>query len=257
MSKVRLGASALVATMIAGPALAAPPPPPPDGLWFGAGQGGLLVSSGNSQVSSLNAKLDLARTDGPWKNSLYFGGLYGKNSGIVSGERIEGRYELDHKVTDRLFWFVGLNAVRDIFSGFAYQATASGGLGYKFIEDADTKLSGTLGVGYQRLETQQLIKDPSGAVVQRINGSGQSSAVGTAGLNLEQKLTASSKLTDKLLVTSGSLNTSAANDLAVTVSMSDVLALSLGYGIRYNTTPAPGVKKLDQVTTFNVVYSIK
>ena len=48
MSTARLGASALVATMIAVPALAAPPPPPPDGAWFGAGQGGLLFTSGNT-----------------------------------------------------------------------------------------------------------------------------------------------------------------------------------------------------------------
>jgi len=257
MSTARLGASALVATMIAVPALAAPPPPPPDGAWFGAGQGGLLFSSGNTKATAFNAKLDLARIDGPWKNLLDFGGLYAKNNGIVSSERIDGRYELDHKVTDRLFWFAGLDAVRDIFSGFAYQATLAGGLGYKFIDEADTKLSGTLGAGYQRLETQQLIRDASGAVVQRIDGSARGSAVGTAGLSLEQKLTTSTKLTDKLFVTSGSLNTSVTNDLAVAVSMSDALALSLGYGIRYNTTPAPGVKKLDQLTTINVVYSIK
>jgi putative salt-induced outer membrane protein len=232
-------------------------PPPPDGAWTGKGQGGLLISSGNTSATSLNAKLDLAETQGPWKNSLFLGGLYGKSSGITNGERIEGHYQLDHKISDRMYWFGALGAVKDQFSGFNYQATLSSGVGYKIIDSDDTKLSGILGLGYQRLQTQQLIKDASGAVVGRINGKAQGSLVGTAGLDFAHKLSASTSVTDRLLVTSGSLDTAVANDLAFQVSMSDVLALSLGYGLRYNTAPAAGVKKLDQVTTVNVVYNIK
>ena len=48
-----------------------------------------------------------------------------------------------------------------------------------------------------------------------------------------------------------------ANDLALQVSMSDALALSVGYGIRYNTDPPAGAKKSDQLTTLNLVYNIK
>jgi putative salt-induced outer membrane protein len=231
--------------------------PPPQGTWIGAGQGGLLLSSGNTSATSLNAKLDLARVDGPWKNVLFFGGLYGKSNGIVSGERIEARYRLDHSIDAHAFWFAGIDGVKDLFSGFAYQATASAGAGYKFIDSDATKLSGTLGLGYQRLEPQELVKDASGAVVQRINGAAQGNIVGTAGVDYAHTLTASTKLTDKLFVTSGSADTAATNDLAIAVSMSDRLALSLGYGVRYNTKPAAGVKKLDQVTTVNVVYNIK
>jgi putative salt-induced outer membrane protein len=241
---------------VTAPAFAAPPPPA-DGVWTGQGQGGLLISSGNTAATSLNAKLDLAATNGPWKNSVFVGGLYGKSNGITSAERIEARYQLDRKISDRLFWFGKVDGVRDLFSGFNYQATVSGGLGYKFIDTANTQLAGLLGLGYQRLQTQALVKDATGAVVQRINGAAEGNLVGTAGLNFEQKLSTSTKLIDKLLVTSGSLNTGVANDLGIQVSMTEVLALNVGYGIRYNTDPAPGVKKLDQVTTLNVVYTIK
>lgn len=247
---------ALAATLLALPAVA-DSPPPPDGVWLGAGQGGLLISSGNTASTSFNAKLDLARSNGPWKNILFFGGLYGKSNGITSGERMEGRYQLNRMINERMFWFGSLSAVRDLFSGFAYQATASAGLGDKFIDNADTKFSGTLGVGYQRLETQQLIKDASGAVVQRINGGSQGGVVATGSLSYEHKLTASTKLSDKLFVTVGSADSTATNDVALAVSINDRLALSVGYGVRYNTKPAAGVKKLDQVETVNVVYMIK
>jgi putative salt-induced outer membrane protein len=252
-----IGAAMALAASVPGRADSDAPPPPPDGAWTGKGQAGLLISSGNVSASSLNAKLDLAETSGPWKNNLLFGGFYGKSNGITNGERIEGRYELDRTISGGLFWFGSLDAVKDEFSGFDYQATLASGVGYKFIDSADTQLSGIIGPGYQRLRTQQLIKDASGAVVQRVNGSAQGDLVAMAGLNFEHKLSAATKVTDKLLITSGSLNTAVANDLALQVNMSEVLALSLGYGIRYNTTPAAGVKRLDQLTTVNLVYSIK
>jgi putative salt-induced outer membrane protein len=231
--------------------------PPPEGVWLGTGQGGLLLSSGNTSSTSLNAKLDLARVDGPWKNVVFVGGLYGKNNGIMSGERIEARYHVDHALSGHSFWFAGVDGVRDLFSGFAYQATVAGGAGYKFIDNDSTKLAGTLGAGYQRLEPQALVKDASGAVVQRINGNAQGNVVATAGIDYAHTLTVSTRLTDKLFVTSGSADTAATNDVAVAVSISNRLALSVGYGVRYNTKPAAGVKKLDQVTTVNVVYNIR
>ena len=36
--------------------------------WTGQGEGGLLLSRGNSDSTSINAKADVARVDGPWKN---------------------------------------------------------------------------------------------------------------------------------------------------------------------------------------------
>ena len=39
--------------------------------------------------------------------------------------------------------------------------------------------------------------------------------------------------------------------------MNEVLALSAGYGIHHNTKPAAGTKKLDQLTTLNLVYNFK
>jgi putative salt-induced outer membrane protein len=225
--------------------------------WVGKGEGGLLLSRGNAEATSLNAKLDVAREDGPWKNIVFLGGLYGKNATHATAQRMEGRYELDHKINDRLYGFLGARAERDLFSGFDYQATLSAGLGYKFIDTDTTKLSGTLGVGYRRLRPELLIKDGAGAVIDRLKLAATGNAVGTAGLNFEHKLTASTKVTDKLLIESGSTNTSVANDLGLQVSMSERLALSVGYGVRFNSDPSAGTKRTDQVTTVNIVYAIK
>jgi len=248
--------SLLCLIMAASPAYA-DSTPPVEHTWLGASQGGLLLASGNTSSTSLNAKLDLSRLDGLWTNTVFFGGLYGKTNGILNGERIEGRYQLNHTINTKTFWFTSVDAVRDQFSGFAYQATVAGGAGRHLIDNDKTDLSVTVGVGYQRLTPEQLVKDSTGAVIQRITETATGNIVGTFGLKYDRVLTASTKLGNKLFVTSGSADTAVTNDLALTVSMNARLALSAGYGVRYNTAPASGVKKLDLLTSINVVYKIQ
>ena len=272
----RLGAGIVLGTLLGAAGVRAdvptPPTPPPipvatptplttstppvEGRWTGSGQGGLVLASGNTQSSSLNGQLNLARIDGAWTNAVYLGGLYTKNAGVLSGERVELRYELDRKISARSFWFGQFDGSRDLFSGFDYRVTTTGGIGYKFIDTDTTHLSATLGAGYQRLLPQTLVHDASGAVTDRINGSAEGNFAATEGVQFEHRLTATTKLTDKLLVTSGTANTAVANDLAIAVSINHSLALSLGYSLRSNSAPAAGAKKLDQVTTANVVYKI-
>lgn len=237
-------------------ARAADAPPPPEGRWYGSAQAGVVIATGTADTTAATAKLDLARADGPWKNSVYVNSLYSKNNGILAGESIEGRYKLDRRITDRLYWFGSADLMRDRFSGFNYQATLAGGVGYDFIDSASTKLDAFVGLGYERLQPQALVINSSGEVIERTNLSSEGEVVGTAGLDFEHHFTSSTALTDKLVVTSGSLNTLIANDLALTVAMSDRLALSLGYGIRDNTKPGAGVKKLNTLTTANFVYKI-
>ena len=225
--------------------------------WTGKGEGGLLLSRGNADSTAGNVKLDIAKEQNDWKNSLFVAGLYASNATFATAERLEGRYQLDHKISDKLYAFGALRGERDLFSGFEYQATLSVGVGYKFIDDATTKFAGTVGVGYRELRPEQLIKAPSGEVIQRIEGEASGNAVATAGLNFEHQATKTTKLLDKLLIEAGSSNTSLANDFGVQVSMTERLALAFGYGVRYNTDPAPGSKKLDQQTTVNIVYNIK
>ena len=225
--------------------------------WTGKGEGGLVLSRGNSDSTSLNAKIDAVEDLGEWKYVMGAAGLYGKNAEFVTAERIEARFEIDRKLSERLYVFTAAHAQKDLFEGFDYQATVSAGVGYKIIDDDATKLSGALGVGYRRLRPQELVLAPDGQVVDRINGDATGGGVVTAGLNFEHKATATTKLFDKFLVESGAANTAVGNDFGVQVSMSQRLALSVGYAIRYNTDPAPGTKKLDQLTTANVVYTIK
>lgn len=223
--------------------------------WSGKGEAGLVMARGNSDTDTGNAKLEFSYERNKWKHTFYGAGLYGTSNEIRSAERGEGRWQSAYTFSDGRFVFAGLRYERDHFSGFDYQGAVTVGLGYRFIDSESIKLTSTLGAGYRRLRPEQLIKDATGRVIQRITGERAEDVVANGGLVYEQRISASTKLLDKLLVESGADNTFVQNDFAVEVSMTKTFALSLGYGIRHNTEPPTGLARTDRLTTANLVYN--
>jgi putative salt-induced outer membrane protein len=224
--------------------------------WSGKAELGVILSDGNTESKSANSKLDLTHQGAKWKNNIYAAALYGEAE-FATAERYEARYQADRKITDKLSWFFALRGEQDHFSGFAYQATASTGVTYQFIDNPNTKLDASVGAGYRRLQPQLLIEAPSGEVLDRIKGESESQPVGTLGSNYAHSFTETTKITNKLLSEFGSDNTSVQDDLALMVNMTDVLALSVGIGVRYNTDPPAGSESTDTLFTVNLVYNIK
>ena len=225
--------------------------------WVGTGQGGLLLSSGNASSLAINGKLDLARSNGIWRQAVFVSTLYGRSEGQVSSERGEFRYQLDRQFTGRNYWFTGVDAVRDLFSGFDARITLSSGLGRRFLDSSTMKLSANIGVGYEMFREQTLLHDDQGDLIGRVNGPAVHAIAGTFGLKAERTLSATTTVSENLAVISASGETSIANDLALTVAMSGRIGLSVGYGIRANTRPPDGAKKLDQTTSVNIVYQLR
>ncbi len=233
-----------------------PPPPPPQNVWTGKGQAGYVSSTGNTVSKAANAAIDMAYLDGPWDHMFHLGGLYGRSTGILSAERWDALWQSNYSLTQDLYTFGALRYAHDMFSGFAYQASGAAGLGYKIINTTATQLSAQVGVGYQVVRPEDITKDPaSGAVIGRTLEPSQSGVMGTVGVNYSQALTNTTTLSDKLLVNVASADTLVTNSLALAVKMSTKLALSLGYAIQDNTKPPAGLKKLDTLTTLNLVYA--
>jgi putative salt-induced outer membrane protein len=229
-------------------------PPPPQDVWIGKGQFGFLSSHGNSDAESINGNVDMLRYDGAWKNEVYVGGLYGKNSGIVSAERWETRGQTNYTVSGDLFTFGGLRYEHDLFDGFQYQASLTGGMGYKLINDDNTKLTVQAGVGYRRLRPETIDKDPSGEVISRTPLDATGDAIATVGVDFSHAFTKTTVFTNKFLTEAGSSDVLLHDELALTVKMSDKLALSVGYTITDNTKPPAPLKKLDTLASVNLVF---
>ena len=230
------------------------PPPPPQDVWTGKGQAGYTSSSGNSEGKSANAAIDMAFLDDPWKHAFHLGGLYGQSAGLVAAERWDTSWQTNYDLTTDLYTFGLLSYRHDLFSGFDYQASASVGLGYKFIATDTTKLDAQVGVGYQVLRPEDITK-LNGAVVGRTLLPSENGIAETAAVNYSQALSSTTTLTDKLAVTASSADTLVTNALAVAVKISTKMALSVGYALQDNTKPPAGLKRVDTLETLNLVYA--
>jgi putative salt-induced outer membrane protein len=240
------------------PAISAWPdeaPPPPQDVWIGKGQFGFLSSHGNSDAESINGAIDMLRYDGAWKNEFNVVGLYGKNSGIVSAERWEVRGQSNYTLSGDLFAFGGLRYEHDLFDGFEYQESLTAGLGYKLVNTDDTKLTVQLGGGYRRLRPEIIDKDQAtGAVISRTPLDATTEPIAVAGVDFSQTITKTTIFTNKFLMEAGSSDTLLHDQLALTVKMSNKLALSVGYGITDNTKPPAPLKKIDTLASVNLVF---
>jgi putative salt-induced outer membrane protein len=230
---------------------------PAHAQWTGKAELGYLQSSGNTEAASANTKVDLTRESTKWKNNVSAAALYSENAEFSTAERYEARYQLDYKINDRLSWFGALRGEQDRFSGFAYQTTLSTGASYKFVDSPSTKLDASLGAGIKRSKSETLVKSDAGEVLDRIEGEVDDQTVATLSSNFEHSFNESTKITNKLLTEYGSDNTAVQDDLALQVSMTQSLALAVGFGIRYNSDPPPLSEETDTLTTVNLVYNIK
>jgi putative salt-induced outer membrane protein len=237
----------------------APAPPPPQDTWIGKGQAGFLESKGNSNAESINGNLDVWRFDGPWKNELVLVALYGKNNGLVSAERYEAREQTNYNFAPRIFAFGGLRYEHDLFDGFQYQASATGGLGYKLIDGKDTTLVAQIGAGFRQIRPEILITAADGEVTSRMPQDTTRSGIGTFEVDFMHKFSSTTTLTDKYYMEAGAGNTMLQNNLQLAVKMTTKLALAVGYQVIDNTNPSPGsvppLKKVDQLTTVNLQFS--
>jgi putative salt-induced outer membrane protein YdiY len=225
--------------------------------WTGKAELGLLFADGNSESKSANAKIDFTHEGVDWKNNIYAAALYGENAEFANAERYEARYQADYRITDKLSWFLALRGEQDRFSGFAYQATASTGATFVFLDNADTKFDLSLGAGYKRFQPQVLIQTDAGEVIDRIRGEDDDDPVATLSSNYEHAFNANTKITNKFLTEAGRENTSVQNDLALQVTMYEAFALAVGIGVRYNSDPPPLAESTDTLFTVNLVYNLK
>lgn len=217
-------------------------------------QAGLVAARGNTDTDSANAKLDVSREYEKWKPQLSLAGVYASDDTGTTGQRWDARAQLDYKFHEKGFSFVSGRYEEDRFSGFEYQATYGLGLGWRFFDDATTKLIAQIGAGYKTLRTRDSVSDDG---LTFIPGEREEDMVLQSTVEFERQLTETTQILNKFLVEHGSDNTFMQNDLSLQVKIMSSLALALGYSVRYNTDPPEGFTSTDTLTTLNLVYELK
>ena len=233
--------------------------------WLGKGEAGAALSNNSTGAYSTSfvGKVDLYKEVEQWKYAFGASTVYTSSKGEAKADdptpiektaanRWEVHHQTDYRLNAKAFLFGGLRYENDKVGSYQSQSVLSTGLGYKWFETTETKLITDLGVGYKRFKPQSLSE-----------GSSDSEAVVTGLIDLKQSLSVNTALLNKFSIESGSSNTLFQNDLALQTKMTDVLALSLDYQLRYNTKPLSSefthrqYAHTDRLLTANLVYEFK
>lgn len=238
---LRRGAAGVVLLLAALPAAA---------QWTGKGEAGLAIATGNTETKTANARVQVGRKVELWELTATLAGLYVRNDGETTARRWElttlGRYNF----SPLTFSFAGARYERDIFSGFRYQSVVNGGLGHRFVDSANTKLSVQVGAGYKfydRLDVPPV--DPTDDDSSRIAGVGA--------VDFTHQLSDTTQIYNRFNIEATSSNSFLQNEVGVTLKVLNRIALSLAYAVRHNTDPPVGFRGTDTLSTVNLVYEVK
>ncbi|MEO7067691.1 MAG: DUF481 domain-containing protein [Rhodanobacter sp.] len=238
-----------------------------NGGWTGSGEFGFASATGNSRSQNTNAKLGLAKENDQWKNNFFLDALRSKSQQKVvdsSGATVEqfnttaNRYDagasVGYKMDPRSYIVGATRYEHDDFGANLWQGVVSLGYGYIALKDDRQELSFEIGPGYKRYRPADLDLFIGGVTVRQVQPT-ESEMVARGLVNYKYKLTDNTSFEDTFLTEAGSKNTYLQNDAGIAVNMTKKMALKVGFQVRYNSDVLPGIKKMDTLTTTNLVYS--
>jgi putative salt-induced outer membrane protein len=230
-----------------------------DNEWSGSGEVGFALTTGNTKSQNLNAKLAFKKEDAQWKHNFFLNALRSKGEANGQYDLTANRFDIGassgYKFDERSYLVSAVRYENDDFSPYTYQWIVSIGYGYTFIKNAQTELSAEVGPGYRRVD-QRAFSVTSGnpPVTVILDPDANGNVVGRGLVNFKHKFNDSTSFENTTLIETGSNNSYLQNDAGLAVSMTDKLALKLGYQVRHNSDVNPGKKKTDQLLTTNLVF---
>ena len=125
----------------------APAEPPKKPAWDTSASIGVTLTRGNSKTLLVTGNV---LSEKKWdKNEIRLGAdaTYGEDHDVKNSESLHGFGQYNRLITDRLFGYARVDALHDAIADVDYRVTLSPGVGYYFIKNDRTTLSGEIGPG--------------------------------------------------------------------------------------------------------------
>ena len=218
--------------------------------WSGEGQLGAFQSSGNTDALGLSAQLQLVREGIDWKHKLRLGADYRRNNGQTQREQFIATYEPNLRLNDRLFAYALAQYERDRFQGFSGRYSASGGLGYKAIDNDRMQLQVKAGPAWRHTEYVSGLSDGSLALLLGADFDWKM----VDNISLTQDVNAVSEAGGSALAFIGTDNISLNLVTGLEAGISDALTARISYTVEYDSDPPPGAVSTDTLTRLTLIY---
>ena len=220
--------------------------------WSGTGEFGLVMSRGNADTDTLNAKLDLKHEDEAWLHNVYVLALRAEASEVKTANRFEVGGKSGYKFNERHYIAGVVRYENDDFASYENQWTVAVTYGVNLIDSEATKLTVEVGPGFRRFDPVPFVFSEVPPIV--IDPESDSDFMLRGFADFKHQFNESTAIYNTFLAESGEDNTFMQDDIGVMVKMNASLALKAGFQFRRNSDVPFGVDKTDTLTTVNVVY---
>jgi putative salt-induced outer membrane protein len=209
-------------------------------LWRGEGEIGAFNTTGNTTSAGVSAGLKLERIGVYWQHKLQFTADYQKTGDVVSREQYLASYTPRYTLSDR-FYAYGLGQYEsDKFQGYYSRYSLSPGVGYRFYNTKDLKLSFE---GGPALRFTNYIDEPGATTV---------SALGS--LDFAWNATRAIKLSQQASAYLESDNSTFTSTTSLEAGMLKGLKARLSYRYEHDSAPPIGSRRTDTLSRFTLVY---
>ncbi len=208
--------------------------------WKGEGQIGASQSSGNTNSVGLSAGVALARRGIDWTHKFRAQADYQRTNGKTSVERYLAELEPQYRIDDRTFAFGLGRWEHDRILGYDTRWNLSGGLGYKVVDTKKMTLSLKGGPAFRQTDF--------------VNGGEDTELTALAGLDFGWQLSPTLRLTQVASTIIGEANSSTSSQTALNAKLTGALSARIAYSAQIDTSPPPGIEKVDTQTRFTLVY---
>lgn len=214
----------------------------------GEGEIGLLMTSGNSETDSINAKAGLKYEKNHLLSEANAAALYrsekteidGEKKDKVSAEKYNYSAKIGYKFDEANYVFLNGAYEDDRFSGYDYKTTYSLGYGRKLITDDKVNLNIEMGPGYRYDKLE--------------GGATEDEAIFRGYVMFNYKLTDSATFQQDITVVTGSNNTNTKSVSALKAQIIGALSMKASYTVDNNSDVPDDKEKTDTETALTLVY---
>jgi putative salt-induced outer membrane protein len=236
-------------------ALAQDPAAEPKSPWSGEVTAGLVSTSGNSETTTANGKVQVIYSVERWKNTFDAAALKSQQTTtdavtLVESEQVTAeRYfvadKADYNMTAVDYLFLQVEYEKDLVGPVRQRTSETVGYGRKVLTGPDHFLDLELGAGMRQTESQ--ITLPAAPVAVK-----EDDVIGRGRLAYKWKLSETSHFAETIKVESGDSNTFLESVTELRVSLIGKLYAQGSYTVRQNTDVPPGSEKTDTITALSL-----
>lgn len=222
---------------------------------------GLISTSGNTESTSVQLKVDAKQNLETWENQYILSSLFKEDEveqddGSTASEKTAEKYFASLKSAyllgvEKSYLFGYVSNTHDKFGAYRTYTTVALGYGDWLYSTPSLNWFVEAGPGYfegeKVLESQDDITpdalvDESGAILR-------------AATALEWKITKTAEFKQVVSIESGADNTRTLSETSLSTSISDAMKMKVGVALANDSDVAPGKEKTDTTTFVNLVYN--